>query len=206
MYDRFPSEYILPNNVYIDDYHMGEVWEYIPGIPGYFVSDHGRVWSEASQKFLKPKPLDNHGHLGFALCVNGQRHYVYLHRIMAQAFIPNPNRLPIVRHLDDEPSNNIIENLAWGTQRDNWRDSVRNGTAQPPRDEWREIGFQKTRIPVLGTNIKTGKHMRFRGQSEAARELGLEQSNVWKVLNGQRAHTGGWFFEYLPKEDGNNDD
>lgn len=205
MYDRIPSEFVFPEDIYIDDYYMGEVWEYIPGVPGYMISDRGRVWSEASQMFLKPKRLDRHGHLGFCFSVNGRRIYRYLHRLMADAFIPNPYDYPVVRHLNDDPSDNTLENLAWGTQRDNWDDSVENGTAQPPRDEWREIGFQKIRIPVLGTYIKTGESRRFRSQTDAARELGLQQANIWKVLNGQRAHAGGWFFEYLPKGDVDDD-
>lgn len=206
MYDRIPSEFVFPEDIYIDDYYMGEVWEYIPEAPGYMISDKGRVWSEASQMFLKPKRLDRHGHLGFGLSVNGRMIYRYLHRLMAEAFIPNPDNYPVVRHLNDDPSDNTLENLAWGTQRDNWRDSYENGTARPPCNEWREIGLQKIRIPVLATNIKTGEVIRFRGQTEAARKLELQQANIWKVLNGYRAHTCGWFFEYLPKEDSENDD
>lgn len=201
MYDRIPGDFVHGPDVYLDDAYMDEVWEYIQGIPGYMISDHGRVWSEKSKIFLKPKPLDRSGHLGFALSVNGRPHYVYLHRLMAEAFIPNPENYPIVRHLNDMKDDNDLKNLAWGTQRHNWEDSVQNGTAQPPRKEWREIGLKKMRKPVIATNLTTGKRVRFSSQTEAARKLGLQQANVWKVLTGERSHCGGWTFEYARKRD-----
>lgn len=201
MYDQIPGDFIHGPDLHLDESHMDELWEYIPGFPGYMISDHCRVWSERSQMFLKPKRIDRSGHLGFCLFVNGQARYVYLHRLMAEAFIPNPHNYPIVRHLDDDRENNELENLAWGTQRDNWYDSVRNGTAHPPTDEDREIGFKKVRKPIVAVNLSTGERLRFPGQSEAARRLGLQQANVWKVLNGQRPQTEGWYFEYISGEE-----
>jgi hypothetical protein len=50
-----------------------------------------------------------------------------LHRLLAIAFIPNPENLPMVRHLDDDRYNNALDNLAWGTSTDNHLDAVRNG-------------------------------------------------------------------------------
>lgn len=196
MYQYFNGDYVHGPYEYLDDYHADERWWYVDGVPGYMVSDKGRVWAEKTRKFLKAKTVDNHGHLGFCLSVNGRPHYVYLHRIMAEAFIPNPNNYPIVRHLDDDPSNNELANLAWGTQKDNHRDSVLNGSVYYLTDEDREKGFVKVRKPVIGTNLITGKKTRFRGQSEAARILGLQQANVWKVLNGVRPKTGNYIFEY----------
>lgn len=51
-----------------------------------------------------------------------------IHRLVAEAFISNPDNLPVVRHLDDNKVNNARGNLAWGTQSDNLQDAVRNGT------------------------------------------------------------------------------
>lgn len=99
--------------------------------------------------------------------------------------------------VDDVPHNNDIDNLKWGSYRNNWNDSVKNGTAQPPRDEWREIGFKKTRKPITAINLKTGKTLFFeKGQNEAARILGIQQANIWKILNGIRASTCGYSFCY----------
>lgn len=61
------------------------------------------------------------------LKTRGVRKTVQVHRLMAEAFLPNPGRLPIVRHLNDIPYDNRIENLSWGTYSDNGHDMVRNG-------------------------------------------------------------------------------
>ena len=95
--------------------------------------------------------------------------------------------------------NNYLDNLFWGTQKDNSEDCRRNGHMHYLTPEEREIGISKMRIPILATNLKTGEQIYFRGQGEAARELGLQQANIWKVLNGQREHSGGYHFEYLEK-------
>jgi hypothetical protein len=175
---------------------MEERWWYIDGAPGYMISDCGRVWSEKSQWFVKPKPMDRIGHMGVCLYVNGQLRYFYIHRLMAEAFIPNPHDYPVVRHLNDVPDYNEIRNLAWGTQYDNYLDCVRNGHYKPFTDEAREKSNEVTRTPIIAIDIETGETFRFRGQGEAARMLGIQQANIWKVLNGERRQAGGYHFEY----------
>lgn len=197
MYDYFPGEYVFGEDCYVRPEYMDEKWWYISGIPYYMVSDMGRVWSEKRQQFLKVKPMDNHGHLGVCLSVDGRSYYEYIHRLMAKAFIPNPNDRPVVRHLDGDPGYNTIDNLAWGTQRDNWYDSVLHGTAKPPTDKDREKGFQKVRRPIIAVNLSTGDEIYFRGQGEASRELFIQQANIWKVLNGERRTAGGYYFKYV---------
>lgn len=199
-YDYIPGEYVYGDDCYIPEEYMDERWWYVDGAPGYMVSDHCRVWSEKTQIFRKLKPMDKKGHMGVCLSVDGERDYRYIHKLMAEAFIPNPNNLPIVRHWDDNPKNNYLDNLLWGTQKDNAEDCRRNGRAHYVTPEEREIALEKMRIPVLAINLKTGEETRFRGQGEAALELGLQQANIWKVLNGKRNHTGGYYFKYLDKE------
>ena len=202
-FDYISGEFVYGDQYYTPENYLDERWWFISGIPGYMISDHGRVWSERTQRFLKPKPMDNHGHLGVSMRVGGRTVYRYIHQLMAQAYLPNPNDLPIVRHLDDDPSNNYLDNLQWGTQKDNYEDCRRNGHAHYITPEEREIGLGKMRIPILATNISTGQKTRFVGQSEAARTLGIQQANIWKVLNGQRTATCGYYFEYLRKDDQN---
>jgi len=181
---------------------MDEQWEYIRGVQGYMISDKGRVWSEKTQKFIKPKPMDNHGHLGVSLMSGGKHIYRYIHRLIAEAFMPNPDNLPIVRHLDDDPSENHIDNLAWGTQRDNSYDAIRYGTAYMLTDEDREKGFAKCRTPIKAIHVDTGRVYEFRGQNEASKELNIPQANIFKVLNNQRTHAKGYKFEYLEPRGG----
>lgn len=200
--NRTGREYINGNFVYGDtlytsDDYMDERWWFIEGAPGYMISDCGRIWSQKTQQMIKPKPMDRHGHLGVCLKVNGKPYYEYLHRLMAKAFIPNPNNYPIVRHLNDNPSDNSLDNLDWGTQKDNMSDCARNGNAHFPTQEEREIGLSKMRTPIIATNIHTGEQMEFAGQGVASRCLRVPQANIWKVLNNHRSHAGGYTFEYL---------
>jgi hypothetical protein len=159
------------------------------------VSDKGRVWSEKTKRFLKIKPMDDHGHLGVCLYKDGTRRYAYIHRLVAKAFIPNPDNLPIVWHLYDDPSQNAVEDLVWGTQRDNLLDAAINGTAYVFTDEDRMRSYSISSIPVVATEVSSGRRKYFRSQGEAAKELRIPQSNIWKALNHQRHTAGGYIFE-----------
>lgn len=67
------------------------------------------------------------GHLSIDLKDEGKRGTYLVHRLVAAAFIPNPHNHPLVRHLNDDPGDNRLENLAWGAKTDNSFDMVRNG-------------------------------------------------------------------------------
>ena len=99
-----------------------EVWASLPGYPGYWVSSEGRVRSRRG--VLKPSRRNRTGHL--AVVLPGARS-VLVHRLVALAFVPNPDALPLVLHGDDDPANNRAANLAWGTSAQNGRDAWANG-------------------------------------------------------------------------------
>lgn len=195
-----PSEYVLGDGAYNQEEYFDEMWKE-SSLPEVMVSDHGRFYNTKTKRFLKPTHGDGHGHLAIKAGKKEMRRQGYVHRLIAQAFVPNENNYSIVRHLDDDPSNNEIENLAWGTQKDNHADAVRNGTSYTLTAEDREKGFQKIRKPVYAINRETGERTLYPGQTEAARILGLQQANVFKVLQGKRSHAGGYGFEYAEKED-----
>lgn len=111
---------------------MSEMRE-IEDRPGYFVTRMGQVWSETSKKFLKPT-LANNGYRVVNLPYAPGKYRVHsVHRLVAKAFIPNPNNLPKVLHGDNDRSNNSVDNLRWGTQSDNIRQSVEDKTHHEAR-------------------------------------------------------------------------
>ena len=173
---------------------MKEVWKDIEGYEGlYQVSNLGRVKSFDTKdklgrirkgRVLKPFRKKS-GYLYVDLCRNGKRKSHSLHRLVAQAFIPNPENKPEVNHIDEDKTNNIVDNLGWSTRTDNNNHGTRN-----------ERVSKINSIPIIATNIKTGESKDFYGGNECARQLGLNQGHITDVLKGRLKQTGGYTFKY----------
>ena len=88
----------------------------------YGVTSCGKVWSYKRQKFLTPF-YNTKGYLKVDLCKNGKVKRFFVHRLVAEAYIPNPDNLPQVDHIDNDKNHNYINNLQWLTNRDNCRKS-----------------------------------------------------------------------------------
>lgn len=168
---------------------MKEVWRDVVGHDGYQVSNFGNVRSYVKNKdgkdlkFIKNKQGYN------TVCLRrGNRRLV--HRLVADAFIPNPDNLPLVRHMDDNPSNNRVDNLAWGTQTDNMQDCVRHGRLVGDT----RAAIESKRKMVIATNLSTGEEFTFISMNEAARELDLWVQHISRVVKGEIKQTGGWSF------------
>lgn len=94
---------------------MVEKWVNIENHPSYFISNFGRVFSKKSNKVMKNRIVSKNGYQQITLD-NSQ---LLVHRLVAQAFIPNPNNLPCVNHKDENPGNNDFRNLEWCTYKYN---------------------------------------------------------------------------------------
>jgi len=85
----------------------------------YEVAEDGKIFSNVGKrKELKGK-ISKYGYRMIVLNVNGKKLYPLLHRLIAEAFIPNPNNLPEVNHKDGNKLNNIVDNLEWVTTKQN---------------------------------------------------------------------------------------
>lgn len=105
---------------------MEEIWKPVVGYEGmYEVSNLGRVKSlnyKNTGKEVVLKAYSNKSGKGYYkihLCKNGVVDWPYVHILVAQAFIPNPDNLPEVNHKDENPANNCVENLEWCTHKYN---------------------------------------------------------------------------------------
>lgn len=104
----------------------------IAGFPGYHITKDGKVYScliqGGSNKIgpwiLRKTYITKTGHERIVLRNSTGLHSTLVSRLVALAYIPNPDNLPVVMHLDDNGSNNHIENLKWGTYKENTRDSI----------------------------------------------------------------------------------
>lgn len=100
----------------------GEIWKDIPKFPDYQISNFGRLKSKErinaygrtiTEKIIKPCLNTEYGYFYESLASDGTRKNVLIHRLVAEAFIPNPNRFPIVNHKDENKLNNKVSNLEW---------------------------------------------------------------------------------------------
>ena len=86
----------------------------IKDYPNYFINENGELKSDFVSKILKPRKSKN-GYFTYNLRKDGKAKNEYIHRLVAKAFIPNPNNLPQVDHIDGNKSNNHVSNLRWVT-------------------------------------------------------------------------------------------
>lgn len=96
-----------------------EYWKVIEGYD-YFISTYGNIENGSTGRILKPG-INNHGYYYVTLCKNGKRKKFTIHRLVANAFIDNPNDKQCIDHIDNNRLNNNINNLRWATQSENCR-------------------------------------------------------------------------------------
>lgn len=109
-----------------------EIWLPICGYEGHYqVSNHGRVKSLKRKKPMLLKLFQAHaGHLCVSLYKDGRLKQAFVHRLVLNAFVgPCPDEGLMCRHLNGDPADNRVENLAWGTAKQNAEDMVRHGTS-----------------------------------------------------------------------------
>ena len=158
----------------------GEVWD------NYEVSNLGRVRSLNWRNSGKVKVLKQHdngkGYLQVALSGGGTTKYYLIHRLVVNAFIPNPNNYVEVNHIDENKSNNHVDNLEWITHKEN----MNHGT----RTE-RSTKIRSKKIRCIETNEI------YNSMAEVERKLGLNQGSISRVCNGKRKTCGGYHWEYV---------
>ena len=91
----------------------------------YSVSDEGQIKNEITGRILKLRP-SHRGYLKTNISINGKIRTIFIHQIVAQLFIPNPNNLPQVNHIDGDKTHNNKENLEWVTEKENMRHAIKN--------------------------------------------------------------------------------
>lgn len=124
------------------------------------------------QKKAKVKSLNIYGYPQVNLYKNGKAYLRRVHRLVAIAFIPNPDNLPMINHKDENPCNNVVDNLEWCDAKYN----VNYGGG----NEKRALSHSK---PVLQYSLTGQLIKEWHSATEAARELGFPQSGInWCCL------------------------
>lgn len=153
----------------------------------YAISIDGRVINNITKKVKKP--TDNHsgnGYLYVDLYKDGKRHRKYVHRLVAEAYIPNPFNLPIVNHIDGNPKNNNYKNLEWCTPKQN----VEHAAKILKVVNQYQRANNKRKKQIYGFNIITREKTRvFNSIREASKIMNIPSSNIVANLKGRQSHT-----------------
>lgn len=170
-----------------------EIWKRVAEFEQYEVSNYGRVRSldkrDAWGRLRKGKVLrpfhDTGGYMQVCLRQNGKQCNKNVHRIVAKAFIDNPEGLPEINHKDENIENNRVDNLEWCTRLYN----ARYGT------------FQKRAHITLGKPVKQIKAGRvvavFPSTLEAGRKTGVNHGSISRCCSGGQKTSGGYSWEWL---------
>ena len=149
----------------------------------YQVSDTGIVKSvgrlgldgrNVNEKVLKPYMMPN-GYLTVCLRKDGITSRVYIHRVVCEAFIDNPNNLPVVNHKDGNKTNNTIPNLEWTTYSYNNQHAIKSGL-KPAGEQWYNAKLSEEDVIEI---LKRGKYSTY---ENIAKEYGVTKATIRDVL------------------------
>ena len=151
----------------------------------YAVTSCGKVWSYQSKKFLKPMVATN-GYFYVNLYKEGQHKHYNIHRLVATAYLPNPENLPQVNHKDECKTNNCLQNLEWCDAKYN----INYGNCIE------KISNSK-KIPILQYDLD-GNFIR---EWPSATDVGIEvKSFICKCLKGKKPTAYGFIWKYKEPE------
>ena len=165
-----------------------DIWKSVDGYGGrYEVSNTGKVRSlnYENMKIVRELKQCKHrkGYLLVLLYSNGKGKLVKVHRLVAEAFIPNPNNLPQVNHKDEDKTNNNVDNLEWCTNKYN----ANYGTK-----------IKRVSHPIIQLDKAGNVVAHYSSLREASRQSGIHMRNIWRCCrqeNGQKT-AGGYVWKY----------
>lgn len=183
---------------------MQEIWKDIPGYESiYQVSNFGNVKSLQSGnhhskiKILTPICADGR-YLRVTLYKQKKPKYFPVHRLVAMAFIPNPENKPQVNHINGNKKDNRVENLEWCTSSENNLHAYKSGINKGSKPWLGKTGFQNsTSIPVNQIDLSTGSVLAtFGSMEEAGRLTGCSPAKIGKCCKGVFSQTHGYGWKY----------
>ena len=157
------------------------MWKVSDLYPNYEVSDQGEVRNAKTKKLLSLK-MKIRGYVYVHLHQDGKSKVVTVHRLIASAFIPNPNNLETVNHINYIKDDNRVENLEWMSYSEN------SGNKNPHKII---VGKQIEQLDLNGNILAE-----FDSISQAARELHINRGSINQVCLGKLKTAGGYIFRY----------
>lgn len=174
-------------------------WKAVSNTDGlYLISTSGQIKSLfRGEKIIRPQN-NGAGYLFVRIPVNGKKQKCYIHRLVAEAFIPNPLGLSFVNHKDYNPANNSVGNLEWVTPYQNYQYSADAGRYE--RTEQWKAALKKTlnekmAKPVIGRPVGGGTELRYDALNDCRKD-GFQPSCVCNCCKGIRQTHKGYVWSY----------
>jgi len=194
-----------------------EVWYPVKGYESYYlVSNLGDIWSIRNNRKLKPK-LQSTGYYRITLSVNGSCKTFAVHRLVAEAFIPNCENKPTVNHINECKTDNQVENLEWATTLEQNTHGTRIQRAMANTDweartakiDYAEVARKHNYYEMNHAQMKPvlqyDKHgifiARHDGVAVAARTVNCSQGGICSCLKGRRKTCAGYVWKYEKAND-----
>lgn len=146
------------------------------GFPMYDIDKNGRIYSRFSNKYLKP----NHcGKYRQVTLYNGTKHKTFLlHRLVAEAFIPNPHNYNTIDHIDYDKNNNCVSNLRWLSKTSNSKRS------------WEDKNHDIQKKAIIQMDLHGNILNEYDSIQEAANGVKCDRSNISRACSQQRIRMG----------------
>lgn len=187
---------------------MKEVWKPVVGYEGlYEVSSDGRVKSLFRyKKELKPN-ITRNGYATVELFKDKSSKRLLIHRLVAMAFIPNPDNLPQVNHIDENKLNNDVSNLEWITAKENMNFGTRNKRQKDATnysDEKRKFiareNGKKASRSVMQFSLDGNFIEKYCSGKDAHKQTCINHSHIMECCSGKRKTAGGYVWKYEKEE------
>ena len=186
-----------------------EIWKDVENYEGFYqVSNLGRVRSLERDVYcqngivhhLKEKVLvqnlDKQGYAYVSLCLNGKMKTIKTHRLVALAFIPNPENKPQVNHKDEVKTNNVVDNLEWCSAQENVNYGTGIARAVQNRKS-QKLGNHPNAKPVFCVEL----NKKFDCAKRVEEELGIWGTSIGKACRGERNTAGGFHWKFANEND-----